>query len=283
MTVSMPSSLDETLRLLSEDPAATILAGGTDAMVEINYEHRRPVSVVSLRRVVELATWSIDDGTVRLGAMVPYAEIMNSELAVASPGLAQASRTVGSSQIRNTGTVGGNLATGSPAGDTIPVLAALGAVVEVASVRGVREVPVVDLIVGVKRTVLEPDELIVAIRFPVASGPQEFLKIGTRNAMVISVASCALVINQAERSVACALGSVSPAPLRCAAAEEFAAANIDWSVGGIGISDPRTLETFGSMVADTASPIDDHRSTAAYRKHGVAVMARRALTRATTS
>ena len=282
MSVTMPTTVEATLEALADTPEAMVLAGGTDAMVEVNYEHRRPTSVVSLRRVEELRTWSVEDGVVRLGAAVPYTEIERG-LVVEAPALAQASRTVGSPQIRNTGTVGGNLATGSPAGDTIPVLAALDAVVEIASVRGRREVGVEELIVGVKRTTLADDELIVAIRFPVASGPQEFLKIGPRNAMVISIATCALVVDGAEQAVRCALGSVSPAPLRCRDAEAFLADQVVWNGPVPRVDDPRTVETFGAMVGAAASPIDDHRSTADYRRHGVTVMARRALTRAVAS
>jgi CO/xanthine dehydrogenase FAD-binding subunit len=278
MTVTIPRSLDAALEALASNPSATVLAGGTDAMVEVNYEHRRPTAVVSLRRVEELSQWSVADDVVRLGATVPYSRIV-AELAGVAPALAQASRTVGSPQIRNTGTVGGNLATGSPAGDTIPVLAALDATVEVASARGRRELSVSDLIVGVKRTVLEPDELIVAVRFPVAAGPQEFLKIGPRNAMVISIATCAVVVDLGAHSIACALGSVAARPLRCTAAEQFAMAHTDWSHGVVMIDDPRTFETFGSLAASESSPITDHRSTEQYRRHGVAVMARRALMR----
>lgn len=278
MTVTMPTTLDETLEALAGDRSATVLAGGTDAMVEVNYEHRRPTSVVSLRRVADLRSWSVEAGVVRLGSTVPYTTIER-ELVDVAPALAQASRTVGSPQIRNTGTVGGNLATGSPAGDTIPVLAALDAVVEIASVRGVRECTVEELIVGVKRTTLASDELIVAVRFPVAAGPQEFLKIGPRNAMVISIATCAVVVDVAAQSFSCALGSVSPAPLRCREAEDFLGSALRWSTAGAHVDDPRTTETFGAMVGAAAAPIDDHRSTAAYRRHGVTVMARRALNR----
>lgn len=278
MTVLIPSTLDDALDALANHPEALVLSGGTDAMVEINYDHRRADDVVSLRRVDALRDWQIDSGLVTLGAAVTYRTIQESALADASPGLAMASRTVGSPQIRNTGTVGGNVATASPAGDTIPVLVALDAEVEVASVRGRRRVALTDLIVGVKRTTLEPDELIVAFRFPVAAGPQEFLKIGTRNAMVISVASCALAVDTSSRTIACVPGSVSARPARAIDAEDFAVANVDWDT--MTVDDPRTFETFGAMVAASTSPIDDHRSSAAYRRHGVGVMARRALHRA---
>jgi CO/xanthine dehydrogenase FAD-binding subunit len=278
VTVAVPESLDEALGLLAAEPDTQVLAGGTDFMVEVNYGHRRPPSVLSLRRVDEIRGWRREGDTLELGAGLRYVEMMAPALAELAPALAQAARTVGSPQIRNTGTLGGNLATASPAGDTLPVLAALDAVVTVASRDGERSMSLDELIVGVKRTTLAPHELITAVRVPVAAGPQEFLKIGTRNAMVISVASTALVVDLAQHTVACALGSVTPTPVRCPEAEAMVIDEIDWDAARI--DDPRVYETFGTMCAAAASPIDDHRSTAAYRRHGIAVMARRALLRA---
>jgi CO/xanthine dehydrogenase FAD-binding subunit len=278
VTVAVPKSLGEALGLLAEDPQAHVLAGGTDFMVEVNYGHRQPSTVVSLRRVDEIRGWRREGDTLVLGAGLRYVEMMTSDLAELAPALAQAARTVGSPQIRNTGTLGGNVATASPAGDTLPVLAALDAVVTVASSDGERSVPLDELVVGVKQTTVEPHELITAIRIPVAAGPQEFLKIGTRNAMVISVASVALVVDLTRRTVACALGSVATTPRRCTEAEAMVMSEIDWDGGRV--DDPRVYETFGAMCAAAASPIDDHRSTADYRRHGIGVMARRALMRA---
>jgi CO/xanthine dehydrogenase FAD-binding subunit len=278
MTVAAPQSLGEALGLLAEDPDAQVLAGGTDFMVEVNYGHRQPSTVVSLRRVDEIRGWHREGDTLVLGAGLRYAEMMTSDLAELAPALAQAARTVGSPQIRNTGTLGGNVATASPAGDTLPVLAALDAMVTVASSDGERSVPLDELVVGVKQTTVEPHELITAVRIPVAAGPQEFLKIGTRNAMVISVASVALVVDLTGRTVACALGSVATTPRRCTEAEAMVTSEIDWDGGRV--DDPRVYETFGAMCAAAASPIDDHRSTADYRRHGIGVMARRALMRA---
>lgn len=278
MTVAVPESLEEALRLLAEDPDAQVLAGGTDFMVEVNYGQRRPPAVVSLRRVDEIRGWTRDGDTLELGAGLRYVDMMAPDLARLAPALAQAARTVGSPQIRNTGTLGGNLATASPAGDTLPVLAALDAIVTIASRDGERSVPLDELIVGVKQTTLAPHELITGIRIPVAAGPQEFLKIGTRNAMVISVASAALVVDLERHALACALGSVAPTPVRCAEAEAMVIHEIDWDSACI--DDPRVYETFGTMCAAAASPIDDHRSTAAYRRHSIGVLTRRALMRA---
>ena len=275
----MPTTLDGALHVLADHPDAHVLAGGTDLMVEVNYGHRRPSAVLSLRRVDELRGWRIDGDEIVLGAGLTYAEMETGELAELLPALAQAARTVGSPQIRNTGTVGGNLGTASPAGDTLPVLSALDATVVLASVRGERTLSIHDFVTGPKRTAREPDELIVAARVPRVRGPQEYLKVGTRNAMVISVAGCAVVVDLDGRTVRCALGSVGPVPIRCRDAEAFVVGKIDWDAEPARVSDPRTYETFGSLAAEAARPIDDHRSTAAYRRHACGVMARRALMR----
>jgi CO/xanthine dehydrogenase FAD-binding subunit len=199
------------------------------------------------------------------------------ELARLVPALAQAARTVGSPQIRAAATLGGNIGTASPAGDTLPVLAALDAVVEVAGASGVRRVPLMELIVGVKETTLRAGEIVTAVRVPVLRGGQEFLKVGTRNAMVISVVIVAVVVDVDGRNVRAGLGSVSPVPLRAREAEEYAARHIDWSRPGV--SGPEVVERFGALCAAAAAPIDDHRSSADYRRRAVAVCASRALAR----
>lgn len=284
MTVLAPDLVSDALVALGDDPTLTVLAGGTDLMVELNYGRRRPGDVLSLRRLDELRGWRIEPGTddradeVVLGAATTFTTLVEPELSALLPALAQAARTVGSPQIRNTGTIGGNLGTGSPAGDTLPVLVAHGASVELASAGGRRSVPVAEFLVAPKRTTLQPGELIVAVRVPVVPGPGEFLKVGVRNAMVIAVANCALVLDPARRTVRCALGSVGPVPVRDAAAEEWVGERLDWDGGGP--LDPALAAEFGQRMATTCRPIDDHRSPAAYRRHAIGVMARRALTRA---
>ncbi|MDH4171096.1 MAG: FAD binding domain-containing protein [Acidimicrobiia bacterium] len=274
--VVVPTTLDEALALLAADPQLSPLAGGTDFMVEVNHGARRPVRVLALRAVAELRGWRRDGDVLVIGAGCTYVSMADPAFAVAAPALAQAARTIGSPQIRNVGTIGGNLATASPAGDTLPVLMALGARVEVASTEGTRTLAVDELITGVKRTVLHPAELITSVRIPVARGPQEFCKIGTRNAMVISAAGIAVVLDREAHTVGCGLGSVTAAPVRATDAETFAAEAIDWSTLRAGAG---TTERFGTLAADAATPIDDHRSTAAYRRHAIGVMARRALER----
>jgi CO/xanthine dehydrogenase FAD-binding subunit len=275
--LAAPRSLAEALRALDDDPGATVLAGGTDLMVDVNAGRHRPTSVVSLTRVPELQGWRRDGDEVVLGACLTYADMERGELATLLPALAQAARTVGSPQIRAAATLGGNIGTASPAGDTLPVLAALDAVVEVAGVSGVRRVPLNELVVGVKKTSLQAGEIVTAVRVPVLRGGQEFLKVGTRNAMVISVVMVAVVVDLDGQNVRAGLGSVSPVPLRAHEAEAYVAAHIDWSRGEV--SGPEVVLRFGALCAAAAAPIDDHRSTAAYRRQAVAVCAGRALSR----
>ncbi|MDT8915511.1 xanthine dehydrogenase family protein subunit M [Amycolatopsis sp. PS_44_ISF1] len=270
-----PHSLDEALAAKAERPDAVPIAGGTDVMVELNFDHRRPAALLDLNQVGELARWSASDGVVRLGAGVPYARVI-AELGEPLPALAMAARTVGSPQIRNRGTVGGNLGAASPAGDTHPVLLALGARVEVASVRGTRFVPADEFYLGVKRNALEPDELITAVHLPASAGPQQFSKVGTRNAMVIAVCSFALVLRPDRAEAGAAVGSAAPTPRRARAAEEFLAAELPW-----GSPEPLAdslKRRFGELAAGAAAPIDDVRGSAEYRKHALSVLARRTLT-----
>jgi CO/xanthine dehydrogenase FAD-binding subunit len=277
MPVLTPTSLDEALDLLVDSPAAMVLAGGTDLMVTVN-AGRQPVgTVLGLSRVEELRRWRREGDTVVLGAGLTYRDLEQADLAPLVPGLAQAARTVGSPQIRNAGTLGGNVGTASPAGDTLPVLAALDAVVELRSAEGSRLLPIGEFLTGPKRTARQAGELIVSVRVPVARGPQEFLKVGARNAMVIAVASLALVVDLEARRVGVALGAVGPTVLRAPEAESFAADHIDWDRGEL--RHPGSAEGFGRRVADAAQPIDDHRSLATYRRHCVSVLAGRAIRR----
>ncbi|MFF0145519.1 CO/xanthine dehydrogenase FAD-binding subunit [Amycolatopsis sulphurea] len=270
-----PESLGEALAELARMPAAVPLAGGTDVLVELNFDQRRPAALLDLTRVPELAGWSISDGRVRLGATMPYARIIT-ELGARVPGLAIAARTVGSPQIRNRGTVGGNLGAASPAGDVHPVLLALDGAVEVASVRGTRVIPAEEFYVGVKRNALEPGELITAVHLPADAGPQQFSKVGTRNAMVIAVCSFALVLRPDQRRVGTGIGSAAPTPRRVRAAEEFAAGELPWDrPAPLGDA---LVRRFGELVAAAAAPIDDVRGSAGYRRHALSVLARRTLT-----
>ena len=275
--MTIATTLEEACAAMADTPEAALLAGGTDLMVEVNHGHRSLTDVVTLDRIPELDGWERHGDSLRLRAGLTYAAMADFDLAQLVPGLAQAARTVGSPQIRNTGTLGGNLATASPAGDTIPVLAALDAIVELRSEHNRREVPIADFITGVKRNDLRPGELIEAVRVPVADGPQEFLKVDTRNAMVISVVSLAMVVDRANRQVKVGLGAAAPVPRRAVDAERFLGDLIDWD--GDSLPESETVNQFGKLVMAAASPIDDHRGSASYRQHAIGVLARRALLR----
>lgn len=268
-----PSTWDDALAAKAAHPGAVPIAGGTDVMVELNFDRRRPPALLDLTRVAPLTEWGTDGDLLRVGAGVSYRRIIE-ELGSRLPGLAMASRTVGSPQIRNRGTVGGNLGSASPAGDAHPPLLAAGALVELASVRGVRRVPVDGFFRGPKRSVLAPDELIAAFLVR-PGGAQQFAKVGTRNAMVIAVCSFALSLSFETRSVGTGIGSAAPTPLRATEAEEFLARELDWE--GRGPVPSSVAGRFGEMVAAAASPIDDVRGTAAYRRHALSVLARRTL------
>jgi CO/xanthine dehydrogenase FAD-binding subunit len=274
-----PTSWDDALAAKAARPEALPIAGGTDVMVELNFDARRPAALLDLTGVRRLTGWVIEDGLIRLGAGVSYTRLID-ELGGLLPGLAMAARTVGSPQIRNRGTIGGNLGAASPAGDCHPPLLASGATIEVASVRGTRTVPAARFFTGVKQNVLAPDELIAAVLIPPATGPQQFSKIGTRNAMVIAVASFCVSLDPREKTVGTGIGSAAPTPRRATDAERFLAGALDeaglWeSRADLGDS---IVREFGERVKAAADPVDDVRGTAAYRRHGLAVMARRTLT-----
>src|SRR4051812_4664911 len=275
MEILRPDTLPEALEMKAAHPGARPIAGGTDLMVELNFDRTRPEQIIDLVRVPELREHGRSNGTVRVGAGVSYTRLI-AELGDALPGLAIASRTVGSPQIRNRGTVGGNLGTSSPAGDGLPPLFASDAVVEVASSRrGGRRVPVADFVTGPKRNALADDELIVAFDIAPAGGPQQFAKIGTRNAMVIAVCSLSVHLWPEERAVKACIGSAGPTPIRATEAEAFAARALDWE-SRAPLSAAAASE-FGVLVERAARPIDDVRGTAAYRHHALGVLARRAL------
>jgi CO/xanthine dehydrogenase FAD-binding subunit len=273
-----PSSWPEALEAKAAHPEALPIAGGTDVMVDLNFDRGRPPAILDLGRVRELEGFVRDGDGLRLGARVTYTEAVE-RLGELAPGLAIASRTVGSPQIRNRGTIGGNLGSASPAGDAHPPLLAAGARVEVASSRGSRTIPVAEFFLGPKRNALAPDELVAAVHLPPAAGPQEFAKIGPRNAMVIAVCSLALDLDPVRRRVGTGIGSAGPTPLVAGAAERFLEGVLDseglWeSRGPLGEA---AVGRFGELVAAAARPIDDVRGSADYRRHALAVLARRTL------
>jgi CO/xanthine dehydrogenase FAD-binding subunit len=258
--VLTPRSLDEALQLKAERPEAVPIQGGTDVMVELNFDRARPETLLNLNEVPELRGWARKNGTVRLGAGLTYTEVMDASFADDFRALAEASRTVGGPQIRNRGTLGGNLGTASPAGDALPPLLVYDAEVELASVRGSRALPLQEFIVGPKQNALEPDELIVAVLVRSTGLRQTFMKVGPRNAMVIAVVSLALAVDEQRGEVRAVFGSAGPVP-------------------GVVTASIAERDELADRVAEAASPIDDVRGTAAYRRHALRVLTARALER----
>ena len=263
MEVLTPRTLAEALRLKAEQPDALPIQGGTDLMVALNFDRTRPSTILNLNEVAELRGWARVNGAVRLGSGLTYTEAMSGELAELLPALAEASRTVGSPQIRNRGTIGGNLGTASPAGDALPPLLISECEVELQSVRGERRLALESFLIGPKRNALAPDELILAVRVRGSLGTQTFMKVGPRNAMVIAVVSLALGVDRERGVLSAAFGSAGPvATLVTAALDD--------------------VDSFPEQVAAAASPIDDVRGTGAYRRHALRVLVARALERCLT-
>jgi CO/xanthine dehydrogenase FAD-binding subunit len=260
MEVLTPRSLDEALRLKAERTDAHPIAGGTDVMVDLNFDRLRPEALLNLNEVPELRGWARENGTLRLGSGLTYAEAMATPFAELLPALAEASRTVGSPQIRNRGTIGGNLGTASPAGDALPPLLVEDAEIELASVRGVRSLPLRDFLLGPKRNALEADELVASVRVSPSGAPQTFMKVGPRNAMVIAVVSLTLLADRERSELRASFGSAGPVP-------------------GLVTAPLDERESFPEQVAAAASPIDDVRGTAEYRRHALRVLTARALER----
>jgi CO/xanthine dehydrogenase FAD-binding subunit len=263
MDVVRPASLAVAFESLAEHPTASVLAGGTDLMVQVNQAHLRPEAVVSVRRIEELRRW--EPGF--LGAGLTYARLERE----AGGALAELARAVGSPQIRAWGTIGGNLGTASPAGDSLPWLAALDAGIVLGSLDGIRRLRWDEFLLGPKRTALRPGELILGAEVPVDPPErQAFAKVGVRQAMVISIASCC-VIRFDDGTTRVALGSVGPTVLRARGAEQM--------ISPIGRPSPGDLVEFSRLVEEEVQPITDHRASAAYRRRAAGVIARRCLER----
>jgi len=277
--VLIPRNVDELVEVFQANPQAKLLAGGTDYMVEVNLHGRKPDTMISLRKVKELTEWSVrtSQSRITIGAGLPYADMEVGEIARLVPALAQAARTVGSPQIRAAGTLGGNLGTCSPAGDSLPVLAALNATIHVIGPDGNRDIDFVDFMVGVKKNSLQPSEFVHSVSMPIVDGWQGYAKVGTRNAMVISTASACLVRDSDEGFVSIALGSVGPTIIRAHNAEAWLMKTTSLRAGAQ--LEPSVAQEFGRRVALESRPIDDHRSTADYRRHAIGVLAQRLLTR----
>jgi xanthine dehydrogenase small subunit len=262
--VTSPRSLAEAYAALSGAPARPI-AGGTDLMVAITGElGDLPERVLDLWRLDELRGMTVDGDAVSLGALTTYTDIRRSAVCREHlPALVEAAATIGAAQIQNRGTLGGNIANASPAGDTLPVLLALDAVIVCGSSRGERSVPAESFWTGYRQTALAADELVVRIRIPLAAGREtRFRKVGTRRAQSISKVVLALSYRDAGPAapwsdVRLALGSVAPTSIR--------ARDTEAALEGRPPT-PETADRAAEVLAAELHPIDDVRSTAEYRR-----------------
>lgn len=258
-------------------PDAVPIAGGTDLLVDLNFGRLRPEVILDLTKVRELS--QIDSGdVVHIGALATFSRIIQ---VGTWPAMVEAARTVGSPQIRNRATIGGNLGTASPAGDSLPVLVAYDADVLIgADGAAPRTVPVRDFLVGPRRHLLEEHELILGVRWSRIEGPSVFSKIGTRNAMVIAVANLCLAIDNARKRSRIALGSVGPTVLRAHAAEALLDEALEghsiWSGPADRIEDD-VVSVIAEAVGNEVLPIDDIRGSARYRRHVCRVLTKRAI------
>jgi CO/xanthine dehydrogenase FAD-binding subunit len=284
-TIMLPASLDEAVSAMAESPGAVPVAGGTDLMGAVNAGLLRPMALLGLGRVTELRGWQYQDGAALLGAGLTHARMARPDFAALIPALAEAAATVGPPQVRNVGTLGGNIISAHPAGDTLPVLAALEATVTLVGPDGAREVAVSHLLTGLDP--LRPGELLAFVRVPLLHAPQVFLKSGGRTGPTRAVASVSLVLDPARRAVRCAVGAVAPVPLRPLEAEQWVAGCIDWD--GERTVDPGVAQAFGEYVASACVPDTgaeagaartDAEPTTARLRRTVSVLARRALGRA---
>jgi carbon-monoxide dehydrogenase medium subunit len=275
-TYYTPRSLDEALELLAEyRQSARLVAGGTDLLVEIERGVRSPKVLVDVTRLPGMdRIWLDEQQQIHLGPLVTHNQVAGSPLCHERAFLlAKACWEVGAPQIRNRGTIAGNVATASPANDTIPPLWALGATVTLQSVRGRRVLCCAEFFQGVRKTALEPDEMIVDISFPAMAGNQAstFLKSGLRRAQAIAVANVAVVLTRAADTVTdarIALGSVAPTIVRAQATERFLAGRV---------LTPEVIGQAADLATQAVRPIDDVRGSAAYRRYLAMTLTRQAL------
>lgn len=263
-TVQSPATLNDVYALLSErGRSIRIFAGGTDLMVLMNAHMLDESDFLDIWRVDELRGIVDEGNALRIGALTTYTELINSELIkTCVPALVEASRTIGAIQIQNRGTIGGNIVNASPAGDSLPVLSAYDAEVEVGSTRGTRRVAFNEFYTGYRRTVLQPDELVLGVRIPKLQPREQdfFWKVGTRRAQAISktvMSAKARIAGRSIDSISISVGSVAPTVIRARKTEKLLA--------GAEITNA-AIEQARRMITEEIAPITDLRSTEHYRR-----------------
>jgi CO/xanthine dehydrogenase FAD-binding subunit len=272
--LAIPETLAEAAAALDARPQARVIAGGTELMPDLVAGRKQPTGFVSLQRVAELRGVREEDGTLVIGAATPVVELIGLTQA---PALAAAAASLGTPQVRNLGTAGGNVMSALPFRNLLPALIALDAEIELTATAGTRRVPYRDFTRAPGETVRAPGEIVSAIHVPVLDGFQDYVKVGRRNAQFVAVSSAALVVDRAGRNVRLGFGNAAPTPVRAPAAEAHAAEHVDWEAGTL---DAAAAAECARLAAASVDPPDDHIASAAYRRHATGVLARRLLERA---
>lgn len=273
--VAIPETLAEAVAALHARPQAHVIAGGTELMPDFVAGRKHPSGLVALRRVAELRGIRREGDTLVIGAATTIVELL--DVAADAPGLAAAAASLGTPQVRNLGTIGGNVMSALPFRNLLAALIALDAEIELAGPDGSRRVPYRDFTLAPGETVRAPGEIVAAIRVPVLDGFQDYVKVGRRNAQFVAVSGAALVVDRGARTVRIGLGNAGPTPVRATAAEAHAAAAIDWDAGTL---DADAATECGRLAAEGCEPPHDVIASAAYRRHATGVLTRRLLERA---
>jgi CO/xanthine dehydrogenase FAD-binding subunit len=290
-----PTELEPAIEALAADPGLRVLAGGTELMVLANAGRLRPSGFLLIDRIPELRGVWFTEQEIIIGAATTCADLTHAEVRAVLPALAQAARAIGSAALRTRATIAGNLASGKrpgtgpsplPGRDLLTALIALGAVAVCRSAESWRQIPVSELYARDGGVQLLHGELLTAIRLPLSTGQQGFMKIGTRGGPGRPVLTLAIVVDPSSRLVNCALGGHGPVAARVDHAGQWLMDHVDWDAGAI--PDPSTYQTFAKLVAEgllaptTAGPAgaSTSRIPDEYRRTAAEVCARRALVRA---
>ena len=278
--LAVATDLNGALHWRQEHPDATVIAGGTEVLADVALEEHHPRGYLHIGRIAALQSVTITDQQIVLGAGVTIERLTKPDIAAASPLLAQVAASIGTPQARRRGTVGGNLGSGQPDRSLAPALLALGCTVVLQSqARGERRLSLESFLIDRGQTGLAPGELITALEIERCEGFQAFTMVGPRPALVYPTVSTALVVNRQRRTLALGLGNAGPTAVRSARAEALGS-QLDWQGGPL--SD-ELAKQFGQLAATETAPIDDVQASAEYRRHAIAVMARRLLQRAFAS
>jgi len=270
--LAVVESIAEALNAKRSRPFARFVSGGTELVADQNLGIVCPEGYISLRYVSEMTRVRVAEDRVEIGAGCTIAELLEEPLATALPLLAKAARAFGTRQVRNRGTIGGNIASGLPDRTLTPCLLVLDATVTLESGNGTRTVPVRELLVGPGITSIDPAELVTSVTIPRVAGFQDYRMVGPRNAQFYVTASIALVIDPSDRDVRVALGNCAPTAIRIPEAEAFALGAVDWDTSTLAES---AAVEFGRLVGEYCDPPEDSAASAGYRRHAATVMARR--------